>query len=495
MGETIGQDRLQFNGSLRIEAREERLSSNGGAILVREYAERIGILDWLGERLSDPRRQDLITHPFRELLLSSLLLSAQGYEDQDDADSLRNDPAFRLAVSTRKGDAALRSAPKGPGNPGTPEGLPSQPTLSRMVFELGTEDNRRVLREALAELACRRMQEMRQRRDHLTIDVDDLPIYVEGDQIGAAYHPYYHAKIYRPLVVSVAETGDILDVVLRKGTAHSSEKFDEVLPDLLDRIEGKLCLSASVRIDAGFQGERVYSVLEKRKTPYVGRLKPNAALDKLSAPYLVRPDETIIPKEPRAWFYEYGYRAGSWSRFRRVILVVLEKPGQLWLDHFWLVTSWDCEEMSPAELLPLYRKRGSAEDHMGQWVNTLRPRLSSAARTKRTYRGNPVKKSIGMGYPFEQNEVTLLLSALSYNLMHGVRVLVEKKTRKGWSLQRLRERVLLVASRFLLHSRQVVMTVGTGVAPLWEGALDELRKIQYPRSPALDDCEPEGQAA
>jgi hypothetical protein len=103
----------------------------------------------------------------------------------------------------------------------------------------------------------------------------------------------------------------------------------EVLPDLLDRIEGKLCLSASVRMDAGFQGDSVYSVLEKRKTPYVGHLKPNATLNKLSAPYLVWPYEIELPKEPRTWFYEFGYCVESWSRFRRAILVVLEKPCQL----------------------------------------------------------------------------------------------------------------------------------------------------------------------
>jgi hypothetical protein len=176
----------------------------------------------------------------------------------------------------------------------------------------------------------------------------------------------------------------------------------------------------------------------------------------------------------------------------------LEKPGQLWLDHFWLVTSWSCDEISPAKLLDRYRKRGSAEDHMGQWVNTLRPRLSSAGRTKSNYGGKPVKKTIGMGYPFDQNEVTLLLSALAYNLMHGVRVLVEKKTGEGWSLQRLRERVLLVASRFLLHSRRIVMTVASSAAPFWNGILTEIQKIKAPkrgRFSAFNDCLDEGAVA
>jgi len=194
MGETIGQPRLQFNGSLRIEAREERLSSHTGAVVMREYLERTGILDWLEERIEDPRRQDAITHPMRELLVTSILLRAQGCEDQDDADRLRNDPALRLAVSTRKGDAPLQPAPDDPAKPSgkarVPEGLASQPTMSRLVFHLGSDENRETLRHALVEQAIRRNQVTRGHRyRHLTIDVDDLPVYVEGEQPGSAFHP------------------------------------------------------------------------------------------------------------------------------------------------------------------------------------------------------------------------------------------------------------------------------------------------------------------
>ena len=103
MGETINQARMEFNGSIRIDARAERLSTNGGAVLLREYAERTGLLDWLDDHLVDVRDQDKITHPFRELFTTMLLLHAQGWEDQDDADLLRNDPALRLSVSTRRG--------------------------------------------------------------------------------------------------------------------------------------------------------------------------------------------------------------------------------------------------------------------------------------------------------------------------------------------------------------------------------------------------------
>jgi len=492
MGEKIGRKRLQFNGSVRIEAREERLSSNGGALLMREYAERIGIIDWLEDRLDDPRRQDKITHPFRELLLTSLALKTQGFEDQDDADALRNDPAMRLSVSERKGDASLRSPPEDPTEPGgkarVPDGLSSQPTQSRLVRSLATEENRQVLREGVAEAAIRRVQTVRGHRyREVAVDVDDLPIEVHGHQPHAKFNPHYGKVIYRPLVASLGETGDLLDLRLREGTAHSTHEFAEMVPALLDRIEGKLCQNAWVRIDAGFQGEEQFKLLEDRGTHYIGRLRKNPVLDKLAEPFLKRPVGRP-PEKPRTWLHEFEYKAEDWTRSRRAILVVKEpESGKLPIyESFWLVTSWTAEERSGEEALVRYRRRGSAEHHMGELMNVLVPRLSSMNRMKDHYRGEEIAAPYRLGHPFAQNEVNLLMSALGYNLMHGLRDLAERATGQGWSLQRLRERALLVATRILLHANQVLVVVGTSAAGLWRRLLDRLAKLRRPISSRLE---------
>src|SRR5512143_3016082 len=98
-GETRRLFTPEFNGSLQIEARPERLSSESGAILQREVLERLGIIDWLVERLHDPRDPALVTHSLSELLRTHILLLGQGWRDQDDADRLRHDSVLRLAVS------------------------------------------------------------------------------------------------------------------------------------------------------------------------------------------------------------------------------------------------------------------------------------------------------------------------------------------------------------------------------------------------------------
>ena len=148
---------------------------------------------------------------------------------------------------------------------------------------------------------------------------------------------------------------------------------------MLDRVETELCQAASVRIDAGFPEEKLLFGMEERRkwTPYVARVKNNPILDRMAEPYLRRPPGRP-PEEPRTWFYEMTYMAESWSRSRRVVLVVQERPDELFLHHFWLITNWDESQMPADELLELYRDRGAAEGHFGELMSLLAPALSSS---------------------------------------------------------------------------------------------------------------------
>ena len=90
--------RPDFNRSIRVEASETPLTEDAGALPLRDIADSLGLCRVVGG-LVDHRAQDRITHPLYELVLSRVLLMAQGWPDQDDADTLRDDPALRMAVS------------------------------------------------------------------------------------------------------------------------------------------------------------------------------------------------------------------------------------------------------------------------------------------------------------------------------------------------------------------------------------------------------------
>ena len=426
--------------------------------------------DWLDRELVDSRNQALITHPQIELVTSMVLLYALGWQDQDDADALRDDPALRMAASKRRGTGPLEQREpeerQRDRNPEHPDGLASQPTMSRLMHSVASDANLPVLRHSLLEIASRRFRSDRRghRKRYLTLDIDSLPVEVHGHQVGSEYNGHYHARVFHPLVATAAETGDMLDISLREGNVHTADGALEFIEGLVDRVEERMCQVASVRMDAGFPEEKLLAALEARGTPYVARVKNNAVLNRMAEPYMKRPPGRPT-KEPRTWLYEMTYEAGSWSKARRVVLVVLERPGELFLHHFWLITNWSEEQMTGEGLLAMYRQRGSAEGRFGEFMSTLRPALSSATRPKSHYRGKRVESEPRPeAESFAINEVILTLNALAYNLLHVLRTMMASGTGEGWSVQRTRERVLRVAARIVKHGRYATFIIETAGA-------------------------------
>lgn len=483
---------LDFNRAIRIEDRPERLTADAGVLALRQIDHRLGLTDWLARQLTDPRNPDLITHPQVELLRTRLYLIAQGQRDANNADRLGLDPAFRLAVSQRRGISPLRNPadtrqaaetdaargwPQAATATRVPHALASQPTLSRLLATLAAEDNRRVLRCSLLESARRhlhaiRKQAARRGDDHRrlragTLDIDSYAVVVHGHQPGARYNGHYRTVCYHPLAAQFAPTSDWLDMTLREGHVHTAHEAARFLFDLLERVETELCQVSDVRGDAGFPEEELLAGLEARRKPYVFRLKTNAVLDRMIEPYLHRPPGRP-PAEPRLWLYEFDYQAESWSRPRRVVGVVREVPDELFLDFFFLVTSWTLEQKDAAALLEHYRQRGTFESHLGEFKDAFDPALSSSPRVKTHYRGRPPTKRYDSRDAFACNEALLLLHALAFNLANVGRKGLEHTTRCGWTIRSFREHLLKTPARVLLHARRAVVVINDIAAYYWQ---------------------------
>lgn len=457
MGETLQPVTPSFNRSLRIESRADRLTGDPGAVLLREILEQSGIVTWMTARLKDPRRQVDVTHDLASLLRTSVLLSAQGWRDHDDADALRNDPAFRLAASSAAGLTPL-------GGPG----LASQPSLSRFTALMAEPTNLKVLREAVLELGGRGLRAERggKKMACVTLDVDSAPIEVHGHQPKAEWNGHYNARIYHPLITSIAETGDMLDARLRAGNVGTAEGALDVILDVVDRARKSFCDVAMVRIDAGFPSAALLAGLEARGIDYVSRLRANPVLDRLAEPFMKRPPGRR-PAEPRTWLYELQYQADSWVKPRRVILVVKERADDLLLDRFFLITSLCWTAKLRHEVLAHYRERGKAEGHMGELKDVLAPALSSTNRAKSHWRGKKLKSKTPAVDAFACNEIRLLVACLAYQIMHIARRVLTKATGTGWSLRRLRERVLRAGARLVISGRRMTLALSSAAAPFW----------------------------
>jgi len=473
MGESIASIQPSFNRSIRIEGRPERLSAETGALLLREADERLGLTRDLAAKLKDPRR-GAVNHTLTELLRTAIMLPALGWRDQDDADYLRNDPALKTAVSDDRGITPLIDDGQ------SSSGLASQPTLSRLHEALSSEENRSVLRDFLLEGAARRLKATNggHRQRYVTLDIDSIPVEVDGSQPGAEYNAHYGATIFHPLIATTAELGDILDVKLRPGTVHTAEGGLDFILTLVKAAKTKLCQVAAVRIDAGFPDDVTLCGLEGEGIPYVARIKNNSVLDRMAEPYLARPVGRP-PQEGRTWTVEMSYQAAAWSTSRRVVLVIVENPGDIFLHHFWLVTSWTKDEMPADDLLPHYRQRGTAEGIFGELMDAISPALSSNKRPKKHYRGRilPHKKPLNLS--FYVNEVRLILAAHAYNLAHAVRSVAETALGSGMTIKRVRERLLRVPSRITLHARRMIIIIADEVRERWDLLWRTMQKLHH----------------
>ncbi|WP_375260830.1 IS1380 family transposase [Palleronia sp.] len=470
MGETLQPVMPQFNRSLRIESRSDRLTGDPGAVMLREVMECSRIVPWMTERLKDPRSKVDVTHDLASLIRTSVLLAAQGWRDHDDADALRQDPAFRLATSSAAGLTPLADG----------SGLASQPTLSRFTALMAKPAKLKVLREAVLEFAGRgiRAEHGGKRLRSVTLDVDSAPIEVHGHQPKAEWNGHYAARIYHPLITSIAETGDMLDARLRAGNVATADGALDVILDVVDRAQKSFCDVAMVRIDAGFPSAALLAGLDARGIDYVSRLRANAVLDRLAEPFMKRPPGRR-PAEPRMWLHELRYQAASWDEPRRVVLVVKEREGDLLLDRFFLVTSLDWTAKTRREVLAHYRERGKAEGHMGELKDVLAPALSSTNRAKSQWRGKKTKSKTPAIDAFACNEVRLLIACLAYQVMHVARRAMAEATGTGWSLRRLRERVLRAGARLVMSGRRMTLALSSAAAPFWAALWPRLMALQW----------------
>jgi hypothetical protein len=465
---------FRFNRSVGLEGRAERLTADAGVLALRELDERLGFTRALAAGLDDPRNQRLITHPFAELLRSRLYAMVQGHRDQDDLDAMRDDPALRLAVSERRGDGPLRPVGE---DELVPDGLASQPTQSRLIETLSRPENLAALPGLLFDSAVRGQRALRGNRRvrSMTIDVDSFPIDVHGNQAGGESNGYYHRRVYHPLIAMNAQTGDWLDACLRPGAVHTATVLEEFVMPLIERAESEICQEATLRADAGMPSPGLLTALEhherggrrRRGVRYAFRLSGNRRLDSLAAPHLRRPVGRP-PNRERIWTHELRYRAKSWDKERRVVLVVIDDPGELFLKHFFLLTSFDEQAMDGPALLAHYRERGTMEGHIGELKDVLRPALSSSSRG----RGDDPGRD-----GFCANAATLMLYALAYNLANTLRRVTAQATGTAWSLKRLRERVLRVPARMVLHARRIVVVLRDETLPLWNAMLKRLTQL------------------
>src|SRR6516162_489633 len=191
------------------------LSSDGGILALREVEQRLGVAGRLAACVVDPRAPDQITHSLADVIRFRLLLISAGYEDGNDANSLRRDPMFKMVLDLSPIDRELCS----------------QSTISRLE---NLPDVRALLRmgRAMVDLYCESFASVPKR---ITLDIDDTFDAVHGGQQLRLFNAHYDEYGFQPIVVFDGE-GRFVTAVLRPAKRPSGKEVRAFLRRLLRAI-------------------------------------------------------------------------------------------------------------------------------------------------------------------------------------------------------------------------------------------------------------------
>jgi hypothetical protein len=403
--------RPEFDRSIMIDFQGAKITSDTGFLLLRAIDERFGILGPIESELEDARSWVHSRHSLLQMIRQRIYQMAAGYEDCNDADFLRIDPALRLAIG--KGDEA------GAG----------QARMSRLENEvLGTEAGLTALEDGLTRSNDALMK--RKNKQRLIVDVDSTEDPAHGKQEHVAFNGHFGKNCFHPLFAFTSD-GDCLRAKLRPGNVHSADGVVDFLDPIVKRYRSRFILFW-LRGDAAFAAPEVYEYCEGERVTYFIRLPANAVLNRLIDPYLSRP----VGRPPKSGIQirvvDLRYRAQTWDRERRVVAKIEWHDGELFPRIGFIVTN---SRLTGGKVVKVYNGRGDVENRIKEGKNTLRWDKTSC-------------------HKFAANQARLLMGVLAYNLLHMLRqfYLVGEEVKR--SMEWLIKRLIKVGAKVSYHGRR-----------------------------------------
>jgi hypothetical protein len=395
------------------------LSSDGGLLALREVERRLGIADRLAACIDDPRAPERVRHGLAAILRFRMLMIAAGCEDGNDADALRHDPVFKLALDQLPDGAALCS----------------QPTISRLENLPGVRALLRMAR-AMVGLYCASFRQVPRR---IVLDVDATFDAVHGGQQLRLFNAYYDEYGFQPIVVLDGE-GRPVAAMLRPARRPSGAEARAFLRRLVREIRSHWPrVEILIRADSHYCAPEVLDFCRAEGLDFVLGVAATStlrrhveALEQSTATRRAAMPGTDKLRRSRE-FYD---GAGSWSRVERIIARV-EASAQ-GTDTRFVVTNL-AGGTARRIYEDLYCQRGQAENHIKAWRLHLAADRTSCSKAS-------------------ANQLRLMLHTGAYWLLWSLRSLMPK--RSTWRVAQfdtLRLRLVKIATRVVALKSRVML--------------------------------------
>lgn len=409
-----------------------RITSDGGLPWLSEADSQLGLCEAISECVPEWRSRKG-HHSLISLVRQRVFQIACGYEDQNDSDSLREDPLMKLSCGSL---------------PESGLDLASQPTFSRMENAASRRSCHRIS-EVLFETYLTERGKDGGVPERVLLDFDATDDPTHGDQEGSHYHGYYRQHMYHPLVVFDGERGHLISALLRAGNTHGSNSSVALLKRIVARLRGRWPeVEIEIRADAGFAIPALYEYCEAEGIIYTVGLITNPRLQRMAEGLLAQAQESHEQKGVKAKLFSEGaYEAGSWERERRVVYKAeaMEKG-----TNTRFVVTTRTEEAK--EIYEFYARRGESEN----WIKDFK--LHMKADRLSCHR-------------FIANQFRLLLHAAAYWLMDTLRRKLVHVGVRRMQLDSLRLRLIKIGGRVreLLTKVRLHLASGHPGQGLWQG--------------------------
>ena len=292
-----------------IEPVDAQMTSDAGLLPIRQFDESIGLTEQFAAALSDPRHQPFVDHTVAEMARVRIYGILADYADQNDHDTLRKDPAFKLIAGRTPNE----------------DDLASQPTLSRFENSIDIPSLRRLQEVQIDQFIA----SFEQPPARLTLDIDTFDDPTHGQQQLTFFHGYYEQYQYLPRAITCAENDLVVMACLLHGTAHPALGADDDLRHLVDRLRAAWPdVEIHLRADSGFAVPVMYDVCDQLRIDYTVGLKMNSLLKRRSDALLAQAvGQYEQTGQPQRLFCAFWYQAGSW-RYPRWTIVKAEAHAQ-----------------------------------------------------------------------------------------------------------------------------------------------------------------------
>ena len=360
----------------RVEAdfKGGEVSSDGGLLLVREVDQQLGLTRQVSSVLCDERQSGKVAHDAASLLRQRVFALCAGWEDLNDAQALRHDSIHQVAA-------------------GRDEPLASASTLCR--FENAQS------RQAAVSINQILVDTFIASHDRppavITLDFDATDAPTHGRQEGRFFHGYYDHHCFLPLYVFCGD--HLLVAYLRRANADGARHSAAILKLLVEHIRQVWPRTKIVmRADSGFCRDLMLTWCDHHDVKYIVGIARNSRLQALAAELMATAAKRYeATGEKQRLFTAFDYAAGSWRRLRWVIAKA--EHSAKGANPRFIITNivGDSQQLYDRR----YCARGEMENRIKEQMMLFADRVSA--------------------HRWWANQWRILLSALAYTLMVGLR--------------------------------------------------------------------------